>query len=261
MKLFILLVIGFALLGCREESPRTASQMKATPACDGLSTVERRIMDETARGYDYRFHVYLPPCYETETWRRYPVLYLIPGRGSGPDDWFNAGADQVAEDLILSGQLPPMLIVTTENTESDPQADTIFNELLPHIEGNYRVLAERQYRATAGGSLGGIGAYRLAFQHPGLFASVGLFGSGVVHGEEQQVQSWLQGFSPEMRPRVFLNTGEQDPLMLERAKAMIALLEPENIEATTLFSPGDHSYSYWASNLPTFYRWLAVEWE
>ena len=48
--------------------------------------------------------------------------------------------------------------------------------------------------------------------------------------------------------------------MLERAQAMIALLDEMGIESTSIFSPGEHAYAYWVSNFPAYLHWLAQEW-
>ena len=82
---------------------------------------------------DQQYSLYLPPCYESETERRYPVLYLLPGLGGGPGDWFAAGADKTADELILNGEIPPLIIVTTESTAFDRYGDAILNDLLPGL--------------------------------------------------------------------------------------------------------------------------------
>jgi len=113
---------------------------------------------------------------------------------------------------------------------------------------------------VAGGSLGGIAAYRLAFQHTDKFACAGMFGSGVINGENDQVKTWLSEIIPENRPRVFINVGEQDPLMLIQAKAMIEILEQSRIPYELVTTEGDHSYAYWATNMETFFLWVAQDW-
>jgi enterochelin esterase family protein len=235
-------------------------QTPAAPACDEPGRVLSAQVDDTARGYPYYYRVYLPPCYDTDAGRLYPVLYLIPGRSGGPGNWFAAGVDKAADELILGGQIPPLIIVTTESIDADGYAESIFNDLLPAIESRYPIQADRAHRAVAGGSLGGIGAYRLAFRHPGHFGSAGIFGSGLVSGEEEQARQWLVAIPPPDRPRVFLNCGQEDVLMLDRAQAMIVLLDEMGIASTSIFSQGEHTYAYWVSNFPAYLRWLAQEW-
>jgi S-formylglutathione hydrolase FrmB len=257
------LLVGILLaVGC-QALPSTSLVVDQTPpafACDEPGTIVRSEIESAGRGYAYNFHVYLPPCYESEAERRYPIVYLIPGRGSGPGAWFTAGADHAAEALIRNGDVPPFIIVTTENTDSDPYADAIFNDLIPDVESRYRIEADRNHRAAAGGSLGGIGAYRLAFRHPDQFASAGIFGSGLISGEEAQFKAWLGAIPAEAGFRVFFNCGEGDPLMLERTLAMISLLDEAGIQSTLIRSEGGHDYGYWVSNLPAYFRWLAQDW-
>jgi len=233
----------------------------AKPKCEELGTIEQGSVEETSRGFAYNFVIYLPPCYESSEEESYPVLYLLPGRGSGPGSWFAAGANETADDMILSGTLPPFIIVGTEDISADPLAEIIFNDLLPHIENNYRLKPGRRYRSVAGGSLGAVGAYRLAFQYPGQFTSAGMFGGGLISGEEQRVEEWLEAMAKEEQPRLFLNSGEQDPLMLERAEVMIDLLDEKQIEHNEVFTPGEHSYGYWVSNFPAYFEWLVQDWE
>jgi enterochelin esterase-like enzyme len=258
-KLFFFLFLTI-LIGCRLQPETTAGEVWPAPACGEPGRVLPDSVTETERGYPYPFNIYLPPCYESETGRRYPVLYLLPGRGGGPGDWFAAGADKTADDLILSGEIPPFIIVTTESIDIDRYGDAIFNDLLPYVDQHYRSRTERTYRAVAGASLGGIGAYRLALRHPDAFASVGLFGSGIVSGEEEAVREWLAAVPPENPVRVFLNCGQQDNLMLAQAEEFVSLLGEAGIESTLLVSQGEHTYAYWVSNLPAYFRWLVKDW-
>jgi enterochelin esterase-like enzyme len=204
--------------------------------------------------------MYLPPCYDTQVERFYPVLYLVPGRGSGPTAWFAAGADKAADKAILEDGIPPFVIVVTENTDSDQFAEAIVSDLIPFIESHYRILQDRDHRAVAGGSLGGIAAYRIAFQHPDQFASAALFGSGLISGEEAQFETWLDAIPPENQPRVFFNTGEQDPYLLERARVMASILDRHGVENTMVVSEGGHDSVYWVSNFPAYFSWLARDW-
>ena len=53
----------------------------------------------------------------------------------------------------------------------------LVRELIPHIDGRYRTIAERRGRAIEGGSQGGRGTGRIMFKYPELFISAApLFG-------------------------------------------------------------------------------------
>lgn len=255
VTIVIFSMVALLLLGCEAVSP-----VIDEPVCTEPGTIEANVLEETSRGYGYNYGVYLPPCYDVAAAKDYSVLYLLPGRGGSSSDWFNAGVHEIADDMILSGKIAPFIIITTEEISSDPLAETIYSELMPHIEDAYRVKPERWQRAVAGGSLGSVGAYRIAFQHPDDFSSVGMFGGGLIHGEEERVQTWLDELTAENQPRFFINSGEQDPFMVERAEVMIDVLDEAQLTHTEIFTPGGHDYGYWASNFPAYFEWLAEEW-
>ena len=259
-KLFAL--ISFLLLsGCASAPSPTAISLADLPeGCHTPGEIVRAELAEPARGYPYTYRVYLPPCFSAEGDARFPVLYLVPGRASSPDSWLAAGLPEEVDRLILAGEIPPLIIVTTENIDADPQAETIYKELLPFVESQYPIAADRRYRAVAGGSLGGIAAYRLAFQYPDTFSSAGIFGAGAISGEEAQIRQWLAGMSDANRPRVFMNSGEADPLMLDRARVMKTILDEAGVENQMHVDQGAHHYTYWVPNFEMYLKWLARDW-
>ncbi|RPJ23319.1 MAG: esterase family protein [Chloroflexi bacterium] len=237
-----------------------ATLPKDCQASGASGEIIRAELPQPARGYAYSYRVYLPPCFTAEAEDPYPVLYLVPGRSSAPDTWFNPGLAEIVDGLILSGEIPPFIIVTTENTDSEPMADTIHNELIPIVESQYPILDDRRYRAVAGGSLGGIAAYRLAFQYPDQFASVGIFGAGAISGEEARINDWLAAMTDANRTRVFMDTGDEDIFMLDRAQVMKAILDEAGIENQLHVGHGGHNYAYWVSNFEMYLKWMTKDW-
>jgi hypothetical protein len=57
------------------------------------------------------FLVYLPPCHNEKTDDRYPVLYLLHGQTYTDDQWIRLGAVQALDQLILSGESKPFIVV------------------------------------------------------------------------------------------------------------------------------------------------------
>lgn len=247
-------------MGC-SAAPISAPLAQLPTDCTSLREIIRTELSEPSRGSTYSYRVYLPPCFTAESEFRYPVLYLIPGLGGGPDSWFAAGLAKIVDDLILNKEIPPFIIVTTESIDSDPFGETIHNELIPDVESQYPVMADRQFRAVAGGSLGGIAAYRLAFQYPDTFASAGIFGAGAISGEEEQINSWLSAMNDGNRVRVFMDCGDEDALMLDRAEVMKSLLDEVRVENQLHIGNGGHNYTYWLSNFEMYLKWMSKDWK
>lgn len=137
-----------------------------------------------------------------------------------------------------------MIVVATENIDNDPLAETIYNELMALVEIQYSTMNDRQYRAVPGGSLGGVAAYRLAFQDPDTFSSAGIFGAGAISGEEPGINEWLSAMHEENRIRVFMDTGDEDPLVLDRAEVMKSMLDKMGFENMLHTGHGRHNYAY-----------------
>ena len=252
--------LTFSLCGCG--SARTLEPLSVLPeGCNTPGTIISADLPQPTRGYSYSYRVYLPPCYSSESGLIYPILYLVPGRSSSPNTWFAAGLADVVDRMILSEEIPPLIIVTTENIDSDPLAETIYNELTPYIQSQYPVTTNRQYRAVAGGSLGGIAAYRLAFQHPDTFSSAGIFGAGAISGEEARIKGWLSVLDDVSPIRVFMDTGDEDVLMLDRAVVMKSMLDELGIENILHSGHGGHNYAYWVGNFEMYLNWLVGGWD
>lgn len=259
MKRILASLFFILLWGC---APGPApAQLAALPeGCTASGEVIRAELPQPTRGYAYSYRVYLPPCFSAESESPYPVLYLVPGRSSAPDTWFAPGLAEIVDRLILDGEIPPFLIIATETTDFDVMADTIYNELIPFVESQYPIVDDRRYRAVAGGSLGGIAAYRLAFRYPDTFSSAGIFGAGAISGEEPQINEWLAAMTAANRTRVFMDTGDEDILMLDRAQVMKSILDEAGVENQLHVGHGGHNYNYWVSNFEMYLKWMTKDW-
>jgi S-formylglutathione hydrolase FrmB len=128
--------------------------------------------------------VYLPPGYETETARRYPVVYALHGYSIGAVQWsgeihvpqtiegaFAQGAQEMIVVLPDSKTLHNGSMYSSSVTTGDFER-FISHDVVAYIDEHYRTLPDRRSRGLVGHSMGGYGAARIGMKHPDVFGSV-----------------------------------------------------------------------------------------
>jgi predicted alpha/beta superfamily hydrolase len=255
-KLFLAPIWVLAAAGCTAGTIRpTPSPTLAPMACKDSGIVQTVNVDASTR-----INVYLPPCYPKNPDHRYPSLYIIPGFSGMEDSFVGSGVERIADKMILGAEIPPFIMVGVGELFYDIDATVVTEKIIPYVDAHYRTRPQREYRAAAGGSFGGAVAYHLAFRRYDLFSSAGIFGNGAGFGEEDSIRAWLAAIPEGMKPRVFINVGEGDTYMYERAKILIPILDEYGITHAEIFSPGGHSGEYWVSNFPEYFRFLSMDW-
>lgn len=133
--------------------------------------------------------VLLPPGYDSDKARRYPVLYFLHGLGQNEQALLDSGGWTLIQDLWDQKQIGDFLIVAPDggrsffiNSRDEHQRyeDFFVKEFLPFIESHYRVRQGRRSRGITGISMGGYGALHLAFAHPELFGSVSAHSAALI---------------------------------------------------------------------------------
>lgn len=142
-------------------------------------------------GEDVSYLVYLPPGYEEETERRYPVVYWLHGIGGSQQ-----GVPEMTRRLTVAigeGKTPPFIMVflngmirsswVDAHDGSMPVERVSLEEVLPLVEATYRTIATRAGRMIEGFSMGGAGAAKWGFRHSDLFGSISIL-DGALHNPE-----------------------------------------------------------------------------
>jgi len=146
-----------------------------------------------------RCFVYTPPDYDTDTGKRFPVLYLQHGMGENETGWGNQGhAALIMDNLIAAGKTKSFIIVM-ENGGSPrlnggpasphggrPSFDfsafekVLLEDLIPFIDSTFRTVADQPHRAMAGLSMGGMQTRMIALAHLDKFSHIGIFSGGSI---------------------------------------------------------------------------------
>lgn len=212
------------------------------------------------------YRVYLPPCYDQQPNKRYPVLYLIHGQNYNEDQWDRLGADEIADRLIAKKAIKPFIIVMPRDRNwSEPTEDlfgqVVIEEFIPWVDRNYRTRAEREYRAIGGLSRGAGWAVNLGLSHWELFGSLGAHSLPVFWSDTPKIRSWVAEIPPDLLPRIYLDIGDQDrPPILASAVWFEKLLTELGIPHEWYLFPGYHEEAYWQKHLPKYLRWYSASW-
>ena len=236
--------------------------------------------------------VYLPPDYDSAK-TRYPVLYLQHGGGEDESGWIRQGkANFILDNLIAGGSTKPMIIVMANGYATragyvvpdmsgtafgSPEfmkvmqermgafEDDVTQALIPFIDKTFRTVPDREHRAMAGLSMGGMQTFQVTFDHLDLFSYIGGFsGAGGMmmmrSGEKPDLKTAFNGALADpatFQKRVHLlwiGVGTNEP---ERMKAGLenlhASLDDGKIQHVFYESPGtDHEWQTWRRDLKDF---------
>jgi enterochelin esterase-like enzyme len=264
-----LLKTGHALSGNLLEIPGTPPRFDEVQDVPHGS-LQVRTYTSTPLKRRRQLYVYLPPQYDSESARRFPVLYLRHGSGDDESTWSLQGrAGVILENLIAQGKAVPMMIVMTngdtDNTwagGSSPEAlDLLGKELLgdviPLIEKNYRVTTNRANRAITGLSMGGGQAFTIGLKHLETFAWVGEFSSGLLSDTDFNLARHLPGLldnsarANQQLKLLFLSCGTEDPRIPGHMDLMDAL-QAKQIRYVWYPTPGAHEWKVWRHSLAEF---------
>ena len=236
--------------------------------------------------------VYLPPNYDAQTKMRYPVLYLQHGGGEDETGWIRqAHANFIFDNLIAAKSCKPMIVVMaygyakraghdlpdlTGKPFGSPEMlkamqemasafeDDVTQALIPYIDSTFRTLSDRDHRAMAGLSMGGMQTFQITLNHLDLFSYIGGFsgaGGMLVLGDRKLdpkadyngVFADPAAFAKKVH-LLWLGVGTVEP---ERMRTGIqrlhnSLLEA-NIQHVYYESPGtDHEWQTWRRDLKDF---------
>ena len=203
-------MLGLSLLSCSGHAEEPASSPSEAPAeregytqlVNKTQAIPDGYLSETARqgevvriDYDTRdyadgtmavrqntAYVYLPYGYDTDTERRYNVLYLVHGHYGTASTYLTVEDGmlrRVLDQMIAHGDIDPLIVVTSSYNYGSPTQNYVDadkyckalplelqHDLIPLVESRYRTYAEttdeaglkasRSHRAIGGFSMGGV---------------------------------------------------------------------------------------------------------
>lgn len=229
--------------------------------------------------------VYLPPGYDSEPRRSYPVLYMQDGQNLfDPETSFIQGRTwelgEQADEVIEAGEVEPLIIVGIYNTgdrrlaeytherdwqrgggEADRYGLLLTEDLMPWIARHYRVRTDRDSTGLGGSSLGGLVTLYLGLRYAHIFGRLAVL-SPSVWWNHKSILGQLNERAPQIweRPRIWLDVGEREGHRTLRDAEMLARRLKANgwVAGETLHfervPEGTHDEASWARRVKPMLR-------
>jgi enterochelin esterase family protein len=233
--------------------------------------VDHHFFKSESVGDERDFYVYTPPGYDPRGNVKYPVLYLLHGFGQYSSSWVQtAFANRILDHLIDEGKAKPMIVVMPDGYGGTdilaPNAywndevrrrnferfkESLFNEVMPRVEREYKMATGRESTAIAGLSMGGAQSEIIGLNNLDRFAWVGSFSSG---GLRKNFGEELPGLNSSVNSKLrllWVACGTDDGLVGIN-RGFNKWLTEQSITHTYVEIPGNHTWMVWRRNLTAF---------
>jgi predicted alpha/beta superfamily hydrolase len=233
-----------------------------------------------------RVWVYLPPPYEREAERRFPVLYMQDGQNvlDGATA-FLAGreweVDETVERLAGEERIEPLIVVAVANggprrafeylpTRDERARDgggadlygrMLLEELKPWVDRTYRTLPGPAHTGIAGSSFGGIASLYLGLKHPELFGRIAAL-SPSVWWDDRWIVRFVDALPARPETRIWTDIGTaegRDAVPAARAlrDALVAKGWRAGVDLRYAEAEGAvHNETAWAKRMPDVLEFL-----
>ena len=242
-------------------------------------------------GRSRRVWLYLPPDYETNTDRHYPVLYMHDGQNVFDDatsyvgEW---GVDETLDSLHAAGTLSLIVVAVDHGGdrrfdeynpwthaqygggEGDEYVAFMVETLKPYIDSHYRTLPDRLNTGIAGSSMGGLISFYAMLQYPDVFGRAGVFSPAFWTAKPGAFDLAAAHSPTRPDPRMFMVSGgledgaptvgqyEQDQIAMADTLESAGWIVGSELVAY-IRDDGQHSEWFWRREFPSVVQWLFEE--
>jgi predicted alpha/beta superfamily hydrolase len=222
--------------------------------------------------------IYLPPSYQENAAKRYPVLYMHDGQNlfdaktaSFGVEW---GIDETVNHLVAIGAMEEVIVVGIDNTpdripEYTPCCDPkhgggkldaydafIVDTVKPMIDKTLRTLPGKDNTAIMGSSLGGIASVAIAQRHPDVFSKAG----GVSSSFWWNDKAMIAKLPARVPVKFYIDAGTKGDGLEETTQMRDAMLKQGYITGADLFyyaaEGGSHNEKSWAARVEKPLTWF-----
>lgn len=234
---------------------------------DSKLTFSMQSFNSKAMGKIRQYGLILPPDYNKNPHKRYPVIFMLHGGHDDARAWHDKiGIIPVLDSLYKSKKLPPSIVITPDGNDNrgsspfwDPQyfdgpngnvGTLIGSELVQVVKSRYRTFNSPQLWAIGGLSSGGWGAVNIGLHHLNnfniMFSQIGYFTDD--SGPENSPQDFISKIPVEQRKHlhIYMDAGKDDSLgkeFLESSQKFHETLNQLGVDNEFHAFPGGHGLS------------------
>ena len=229
--------------------------------------------------------VWLPPGYEQDASRRFPVLYLHDGQNVFDTSTSFAGVewgvDETADRLVHEGRIAPPIVVAINHSgaqradefapthdahrqaggHADRYARFLVEELKPYVDGAFRTLPDARHTAVGGSSLGGLVTLYIGLEHPQVFGGLAVL-SPSIWWDRRTLLTRVEALPGRLPWRIWLDVGTAEGRdTLRNARALKGVLVEKGWTVGTDLHyleahDAGHSESAWAARVEGMLEFL-----
>jgi enterochelin esterase-like enzyme len=221
-----------------------------------VETVE---YDSKAAGCQRKMCVYTPPGFSKD--QKYPVLYLLHGSLADETSWAKDGAADTIFDNLYADKKPVPMIVVMPNGNlyaGDTFGADLQDDIIPYVEKNFPVKADREHRALAGVSAGAYQALSSGLPRPDTFAYIGVFIGGVGMGLENcdefemKHQEVLKDLGTKKKLKLLWVANGKKDMTYEFCQNTLQLFDKYKIQYVYTEGKGEHNWETARNDLFVF---------
>jgi predicted alpha/beta superfamily hydrolase len=243
-------------------------KLKPESAVKGKVVFHRQM---TGEGLNHRrdVMVWLPPSYESNRSKRYPVLYMHDGQNvfdpSTAFTGYDWRVDEVADSLITEKGIEEIIIVALYNTPdrlpeySDSPLGSAYlnfvvNIVKPMIDSAYRTKSDRKHTAVMGSSMGALSSLLFAWKRPDVFGAAACLSTSFWYDDERTLKEIRDYAGHKKDVRIYLDCGEREKDLLGGYRTMVDLLKKKGYTKGKdleyhIESKGVHTEHSWANRV------------
>jgi enterochelin esterase family protein len=226
-----------------------------------------------------RMTIYTPPGYDASGKTKYPVLYLFHGANADETAWTRLGhVNLILDNLLAAGKMKPFIAVMPFGYPAPPSVQVspaggvtaaagrgfssvvdgfskdLLGDVIPYVQSHYRVYTDRDHRAIAGLSMGGIESLQIGLNHLDQFSYVGGFSAAISPATFPQTFPGVKADPTAMNRQLHLlwiGCGTDDGLFPASA-SFSSYLDDAQVKHTFFKIPGAHTWIVWRQFLNEF---------